>query len=154
MVLNRVSYPPCSLSQPWLKLYSYHDSQWLETNKNMNETSAKSFNNWCQIFWKFIFELEDFSYSIRMGLSLAKQSKPPQKMLVINKIHYFNFLVYCLYTFNLLSLSLKWAMILVATTYRKIDRGKFCKITKMVTVKGSETRPFILIFRLNIVLCD
>ena len=31
-----------------------------------------------------------------MGLSLAKQSMPPQKMLVINNIHYFNFLVYCL----------------------------------------------------------
>ena len=106
MVLNRVSYPPCSLSQPWLKLYSYHDSQWLETNKNMNETSAKSFNNWCQIFWKFIFELEDFSYSIRMGLSLAKQLMSPQKMFAINKVHFFDFMVFSLHTFNPLSLSL------------------------------------------------
>ena len=33
-------------------------------------------------FEKFIFELEAFSYSIGMGLSLAKQLTSPQKMFV------------------------------------------------------------------------
>ena len=75
----------------------------------------------------------------------------PQKIIVINKVNYF--LVCCLCTFNPLSLSLKWVMALVVTTYRNMDRGRSCKITN-IRVKGSERRPFIFIFRLNIVLCD
>ena len=42
-----------------------------------------------------------------MGLSLAKQLMSPQKIFVINKVHYFDFLVSCLHTFNPLSLSVK-----------------------------------------------
>ena len=104
-------------------------------------------------FEKFIFELEAFSYSIRMGLSLAKQLMS-QNACVISKVHYFDFLVSCLYTFNPLSLSLKWVMNLVATTYRNMESGQACKTTYMMRVKGSERRPFISIFRLNIVLND
>ena len=63
-----------------------------------------------------IFELEDFCYSIRMGLCLPKQLMSPQKIIVISKVHYFDFLVSCLYTFNPLSLSLKSVMTLVETT--------------------------------------
>ena len=48
-----------------------------------------------------------------MGLSLAKQLMSPQKIIVANKVHYFDFLASCLYTFNPLSLSLKWVMTLV-----------------------------------------
>ena len=54
-----------------------------------------------------------------MGLCLAKQLMSPQKIIVISKVHYFDFLVSCLYTFNPLSLSLKWVMTLVETTYRE-----------------------------------
>ena len=36
----------------------------------------------------------------------------------ISKLQYLDFLVSCLYTFNPLSLSLKWVTILVATTWR------------------------------------
>ena len=45
-------------------------------------------------------------------------------------------------------------MTLVAngTTYRNKKRGKSCKITNITRVKGSEKRPSIFIFRLNIVL--
>ena len=45
-------------------------------------------------------------------------------------------------------------MTLVAngTTYRNMKRGKSCKITNIRRVKGSEKRPYIFIFRLNIVL--
>ena len=77
-------------------------------------------------------------------------------MFVINKVHYFDFLVFSLRTFNPLSLSLKSVITLFAnaTTYRNMERGKSCKITNMIRVKGSERRPFIFIFRLNIVLCD
>ena len=57
-----------------------------------------------------------------MGLSLAKQLMSPQKMFVINKVHKFDFLVSCLYTLNPMSLSLKWVMTLVATTYRNMER--------------------------------
>ena len=35
-----------------------------------------------------------------------------------------------------------------------MERGKFCKITNMIRVKGSERRPFIFISRLNIVQHD
>ena len=78
-----------------------------------------------------VFELEEFYYSTRMGLSLAKQLMSPQKMFVINKVHYFDFLVSCLYTFNPLSLSLKWVVILVETKCSNMERGKSCKITNL-----------------------
>ena len=73
-----------------------------------------------------------------------------------SKVQYFDFFVSCLYTFNLLSLSLKWVMILVEKTYREKrgEREKSCKITNMIRVKGSEKRPFIFISRLNIVQHD
>ena len=71
-----------------------------------------------------------------------------------SKVHYFDFLVSCLYTFNPLSLSLKWVMTLVETTYREKRREKSCKITNMIRVKGSERRPFVFISRLNIVQHD
>ena len=35
-----------------------------------------------------------------------------------------------------------------------MERGKSCKITNMIRVKGSERRPFIVISRLNIVQRD
>ena len=35
-----------------------------------------------------------------------------------------------------------------------MDRGKSCKITNMIRVKGSERRPSIFIFRFNIVQRD
>ena len=91
-----------------------------------------------------------------MGLCLAKQLMSPQKIIVISKVHYFHFLVSCLYTFNPLLLSLKWVMTLVETTYRETwrDREKSFKITNMIRVKGSERRPFIFISRLNIVQRD
>ena len=55
-----------------------------------------------------------------MGLCLAKQLMSPQKIIVISKVNYFDLMVSCLYTFNPLSLSLKWVMTLVETTYRDI----------------------------------
>ena len=99
-------------------------------------------------FEKFIFELETFLYSIRMALSLVKRLMSPQKMFVL----YFDFFISCLYTLNPLSLSLKWVITLVATTYRSMERGQSCETTYMLRVKGSERRPFL--FRLNIVLHD
>ena len=78
-----------------------------------------------------VFELEEFYYSTRMGLSLAKQLMKPQKMFVINKVHYFDFLISYLYTFNPLSLSLKWVVILVETKCSNMERGKSCKITNL-----------------------
>ena len=41
---------------------------------------------------------------------------------------------------------------MVATTYRNMESGTSGKITNMARVKGSRRRPFIFIFRLNIVL--
>ena len=35
-----------------------------------------------------------------------------------------------------------------------MERGKSCKITNMIRVKGSERRPFVFISRLNIVQHD
>ena len=89
-----------------------------------------------------------------MGLCLAKQLMSPQKIILISKVHYFDFLVSCLYTFDPLLLSLKYMMTLVETTERNVERGKSCKITNMIRVKGSERRPFIFISRLNIIQRD
>ena len=35
-----------------------------------------------------------------------------------------------------------------------MERGKSCKITNMIRVKGSERRPFIFTSRFNILQCD
>ena len=67
-----------------------------------------------------------------MGLCLAKQLMSPQKIIVISKVHYFDFLVSCLYTFNPLSLSMKWVMTLVETTYRE-KRGGEKSLAKLPT---------------------
>ena len=93
-----------------------------------------------------------------MGLCLAKQLMSPQKIIVISKVYYFDFLVSCLYTLNPSSLSLNemgedlgWNNVY---TERNVERGKSFKITNMIRVKGSERRPFIFISRLNIVQRD
>ena len=78
----------------------------------------------------------------------------PQEMFVISKVDYFGFLVPSLYTFNPLSLLLKWVMILVTTTYRNMEKEKSCKTINKIRVNGSKRRPFIIIFRSIIVLCD
>ena len=51
-------------------------SIWMRLLQNL----LTSDNVW--VFWKFIYELEAFSYSVRMGLSLAKQLMSLQKMSV------------------------------------------------------------------------
>ena len=93
-----------------------------------------------------------------MDLCLAKQLMSPHKIILISKVHYFDFLVSCLFTFNPLSLSLKWVMTLVETTYREKrgerEREKSCKMTNMIRVKGSERRPLIFISRFNIARRD
>ena len=43
---------------------------------------------------------------------------------------------------------------LVATPYINMESGKSSKTTYMLRVKSTEGRPFIFIFRLNVVLCD
>ena len=74
-----------------------------------------------------------------IGLYLAKQLMSPQKIIVISKAHYLDFLVSCLYTFNPLSLSLKWWWTWLKQHTKKIvERRKSHK-----RVKGSERRPFI-----------
>ena len=70
----------------------------------------------------------------------------------MSKVHYFDFLISLLYNFDPLSLSLKWVMILVATTNRSMESEQTCITTYMMRLNGSERRPFIFIFRLNIVL--
>ena len=88
-----------------------------------------------------------------MGLCLAKQLMSTQKIIIISKVQYFDFLVSCLYTFN--PLSLKWVMTLVKQhTERNVEKEKSCKISNIIRVKGSERRPFIFISRLNIVQRD
>ena len=72
-----------------------------------------------------------------------------------SKVHYFNFLVSCLYTFNPLSLSLKWVMTLVETTYReKGGERQVLQNYQHDRVNGSERTPFIFISRLNITQHD
>ena len=68
---------------------------------------------------KYIFELEDFSYSIRYWALSGKTVDVTSENNRHSKVLYFDFLVSCLYTFNPLSLSLKWVMTLVETTYRE-----------------------------------
>ena len=79
-------------------------------------------------FEKFIFGLEAFPYSNKMSLSLAKLDVTSEKVDVISKVHYFDFLVSCLYTFNPLSLSSKWVATLVTITYRNMDSKQSAKL--------------------------
>ena len=71
---------------------------------------------------------------------------------VISKIHYSDFMVFCLYTFNLFPLSLKRVTTLVATTYKNMESRLICKTTYVMRVKESEMKQFAFIFRLNTVL--
>ena len=80
-----------------------------------------------------------------MGLCLAKQLVSPHKIIVVSKVHYFDFLVSCLYTFNPLSLSLKWVMILVETTYRE-KRGEREVLQNYQHHKGKEVRKETIYF--------
>ena len=91
-----------------------------------------------------------------MRLSLAGKAVDVTSfnVCVISKVHYFDFLVSCLYTFNTLSLSLKCVTVLVATTNRNMESGQSCKTTYIMRVKGSERIPFVFIFRLILVLRD
>ena len=89
-----------------------------------------------EVFVKFVFEFEAFSY-IRMGLSLAKQL-----ICCLRKCSLFYFWVSCLCTFNPLPLLLKWVTTLTGTTYRNMENRKSCRTTYMVRIKESERRPF------------
>ena len=91
-----------------------------------------------------------------MGLYLAKQLMSPLKFIFIRKVHYIDFLVSCLYTFNPLCHYHwnGWWPWLKQHTERNVEKEKSCKITNMIRVKGSERRPFIFISRLNIVQRD
>ena len=52
-------------------------------------------------FEKFIFGLKAFSYNIRMGLKSDKAvDVTSEKVGAISKVHYVDFLVFCLYILN------------------------------------------------------
>ena len=114
----------------------------------MNETSPKSldFNN-AWVFWKVYFWAGSL-FIYQNGLESHKAVG-----VTSENIHYFDFCVSWLYTFNPLSLSLNWVTTLVATIYRNMETRQSCKTTYIMRLKGSERRPFF-IFRLNIVLHD
>ena len=80
-----------------------------------------------------------------MGLCLTKQLMSPQKIIVISKVHYFDFLVSCLYTFNPLLLSLKWVMTLVETKYRE-KRGEREVLQNYQHDEGKRVRKEIIYF--------
>ena len=51
-----------------------------------------------------------------------------KKVGFISKVHYFDFLLSCLYTLNPLSLSFKWVVTLVPTTYRNMENRQSAKL--------------------------
>ena len=87
-----------------------------------------------------------------MGSSLAKQLMSPQKMFFINKLHYFDFLVSCLHTFNPLSLSLKCVGDDLGCKCNNILKHEDREVLKNYQYKGKGVRRFIFIFRLIIAL--
>ena len=80
-----------------------------------------------------------------MGLCVAKQLISPQKIIVIIKVHYFDFLVSSLYTFNPLLLSLKLVMTLVEITYRE-KRGEREVLQNYQHDKGKGVRKETIYF--------
>ena len=96
----------------------------------------------------FIFKLESFSYHIVSECAYVWQSKAvdvtSESFCVISKVHYFVFMVFCLYTFNLFPLSLKLMMTLVATTYKNMESRLICKTTYMMRVKGQRGNSLFL----------
>ena len=85
---------------------------------------------------------------------LAKQLMSLQKIFAINKVHYFDFLVSCLHTFNHLSLSLKCVGDDLGCKCNNIQKHEDREVLQNYQYKGKGVRPFIFIFRLNIVLRD
>ena len=90
------------------------------------------------------------------GLESGKAVDSPQKMFVINKVHYFDFLVSCLHTFNPLSLSLKSVGDDLGCKCNNIQKHEKREVLQnyQYKSKGVRRRPFIFNFRLNIVLRD
>ena len=127
----------------------------MEANNHINETSPKIFNNWYYRpgfsekfnFW-FGSILIEFPSGVEPGKGLDVTS---ENIFVICNVHYFDFLVSCMYVFNLLSLSSKWVTTLVATSYKNMESAQSYKNTSMTMVKNSEWRPFTF-FMLNCVL--
>ena len=76
-----------------------------------------------------------------------------EKLSVISKVKYFSFLVSCLYTFNPVSLSLKWVTTLVATLWRNMESKQPAKLPTWWGSRGQRGDHFF-IFRLNFVLHD
>ena len=90
------------------------------------------------------------------GLESGKAVDSPQKMFVISKVHYFDFLVSCLHTFNPLSLSLKSVDDDLDCKCNNIQKHEKREVLQnyQYKSKGVRRRPFIFNFRLNIVLRD
>ena len=85
---------------------------------------------------------------------LAKQLMSPQKIFAINKVHYFDFLDSSLHTFNPLPLSLKCVGDDLGWKCNKIKKHEDREVLQNYQYKGKGVKPFIFIFRLNIVLRD
>ena len=87
------------------------------------------------VFWKVYFwagSLVIYHDGLELGKAIDAK---------LENVHYFDFWASCLYTFNVLSLSLKWVSTLVVTTYRNMESRESCKNTYMMRIKGSERRP-------------
>ena len=131
------------------------NSQWFETNKFMSDTSPTDSTNarffeslflswknslivpeWVRVWQSSWCHLRIYLSSTKFGVLISWS--PVCTPLIGFHYHW-----------------KVWVMTLVAntTTYRNTKGGKSCKITN-ITVKESERRPFIFIFRLNNSLRD
>ena len=70
----------------------------------------------------------------------------------ISKVHYFDFLVSCMYTFNPLSLSLDWMTTLVATTYKNMEAGSPTKLPTWWWSRG-QRGDHLFLFSDRILFC-
>ena len=86
-----------------------------------------------EFFEKFIFEPSQISEWAQFGKAVDVTSE--------NDL-YFNFCGSCLYTFNPLSLLLKWVTTLVETAYRNMENRQSCGTTYMMRIKKSERRLY------------
>ena len=137
---NRVySSPPGFLSQPWHNLYILIYSYIFKSCRILIPNNWKWTSIWMRLlqnllkivirgcFQNFILELETFSNIKAVDFTLEN-------------VQYFNLLISCLYTLNLLSLLMNWVTTLNRATYRIMESRESCKTTYMIRIKESDER--------------
>ena len=96
--------------------------------------------------WKTSHKVSEWAWAWRSSSCRLRN------VYIISKVHYFDFLVFCLYTFNPLSFSPKWVMTLAAITYKQCRVGSPAKLPTWWEWRGQKG-DHLLSFQVWILFC-